>query len=135
MGLLETVREGDQIQRQLKVSKELMSGFCDLSGDSNPLHVNDGFAKSKGFSGRVAYGNMLNLMISALVGMDLKDDNVMLFYQEIQYKKPVYINDLITAIGTISNISTSVGVIEIKLKFRNQADTLVAKGSCSLKCI
>lgn len=135
MGLLDTARVGDKVERQLVVSEQLVNNFSTLSGDFNPLHTNDKFAKSKGFLGRVAHGSILNLMISSIVGMSLNDDNVMLLSQRTSHKKPIFIDDVITAIGTIFNISTSVGVIEMKLKFKNQNQVLVAQGSCSLKCL
>ena len=135
MGLLDTARVGDKVERQLVVSEQLVNNFSTLSGDFNPLHTNDKFAKSKGFLGRVAHGSILNLMISSIVGMSLNDDNVMLLSQRTSHKKPIFIDDVINAIGTIFNISTSVGVIEMKLKFKNQNQVLVAQGSCSLKCL
>jgi 3-hydroxybutyryl-CoA dehydratase len=135
MGLLNTARVGDKFERQLVVSEQFVSNFAVLSGDFNPLHTNDKFAKSKGFPGRVVHGSILNLMISSIVGMSLNDDNVMLLSQRTSYKKPIFIDDIITAIGTILTISTSVRVIEMRLKFKNQDQILVAQGSCSLKCL
>jgi 3-hydroxybutyryl-CoA dehydratase len=135
MGLLDTSRLGDKVERQLVVSEQLVNNFSALSGDYNPLHTNDEFAKSKGFPGRVVHGCILTLMTSSIVGMSLNDDNVMLLSQRTSHKKPIFIDDIITAIGTIITISVSVGVIEMQLKFKNQNQVLVAKGSCSLKCL
>jgi acyl dehydratase len=135
MGLLDTARVGDGVERLLVVSEQLVNNFSALSGDFNPLHTNDEFAKSKGFPGRVVHGSILNLMISSIVGMSLNDDNVMLLSQRTSHKKPIFIDDIITAIGTIITISPSVRVIEMQLKFKNQNQILVAQGSCSLKCL
>ncbi len=135
MGLLDTARVGDKVERQLVVSEQLVNNFSVLSGDFNPLHTNDKFAKSKGFPGRVVHGSILNLMISSIVGMSLNDDNVMLLSQRTSHQKPIFIDDIITAIGTVFTISASVRVIEMQLKFKNQNQVLVAQGSCSLKCL
>jgi 3-hydroxybutyryl-CoA dehydratase len=135
MGLLDTARVGDGVERLLVVSEQLVNNFSALSGDFNPLHTNDEFAKSKGFPSRVVHGSILNLMISSIVGMSLNDDNVMLLSQRTSHKKPIFIDDIITAIGTIITISPSVRVIEMQLKFKNQNQILVAQGSCSLKCL
>ena len=135
MGFLDTANVGDIFERQLIISEDLMKKFSNISGDLNPLHTNEKFAKNKGFPGRVAYGNILNLMLSALVGMDLNNDSVMLLSQRIDYKKPVFLNDKIIATGTISVISKAVRVVELSMRFVNQEEVLVAKGSCSLKCI
>ena len=135
MGLLDTANIGDIFERQLIISEDLMKKFSNISGDLNPLHTNEKFAKNKGFPGRVAYGNILNLMLSALVGMDLNNDSVMLLSQRIDYKKPVFLNDKIIATGTISVISKAVRVVELSIRFVNQEEVLVAKASCSFKCI
>ena len=74
-------------------------------------------------------------MLSALVGMDLNNDSVMLLSQRIDYKKPVFLNDKIIATGTISVISKAVRVVELSIRVVNQEEVLVAKGSCSFKCI
>ena len=134
MGLLDACI-GDEFERQLVVSDSLMDDFSKISGDFNPLHTNEKFAKKKGFSGRIAYGTILNLMVSSILGMDLNDDNVMLLSQRIEYKKPIFIGDTITATGTISAISVAVKVVEFKFQFKNQNKALVAKGNSSLQCI
>ena len=135
MGLLDTANVGDIFERQLIISEDLMKKFSNISGDLNPLHTNETFAKNKGLPGIVSYGNILNLMLSALVGMDLNNDSVMLLSQRIDYKKPVFLNDKIIATGTISVISKAVRVVELSMRFVNQEEVLVAKGSCSFKGI
>ena len=135
MGLLDTANVGDQYERNLIVSQKLMEDFSKISGDCNPLHTNDDFARKKGFPGRVAYGNILGLMISELVGMGLDDENVMLISQRLDYKKPMFVGDVIVVTGVVSAISKTVKVVEMKLYFRNQEVVVVAKGSCSLKCL
>ena len=74
-------------------------------------------------------------MISELVGMGLGDENVMLLSQRLDYKKPMFVGDVIVATGMVSAISITVKVVKMKLYFRNQEKVVVAKGSCSLKCL
>lgn len=63
----------------------------------NPLHTDDSFAKEKGFPERVMYGNIINAFVSTLIGMCLPTPDVIIHSQEIQYKSPVFMNDVLTA--------------------------------------
>ena len=135
MRLLDAICIGDEFERIWTISEDILAEFAKISGDFNPLHTNDDFARKKGFPGRVAYGNILGLMISELVGMGLGDENVMLISQRLDYKKPMFVGDVIVVTGVVSAISKTVKVVEMKLYFRNQEEVVVAKGSCSLKCL
>ena len=126
---------GQSFVRQIKVTKTLLNLFGELAQDFNPLHVNEDYAKQKGFQGRVAYGNILGLMISALVGESLKESQMMLINQSINYKAPVFIEDDITLTAKISDKNDVFEVIELKLEFRNQENKLVAKGKCQAKTL
>ena len=59
-------QEGQSFSRKLPISSSLMQAFAEASGDVHPLHVDEGFANERGFRGRVAYGNLLSLMISSI---------------------------------------------------------------------
>ena len=88
-------------------------------------------AKSKGFEGRVMYGNILNAFVSHFVGMLLPSREVMIQSQNINYHKPVYLNDEILLDAGIDIVSEAVNIINYKLKFRRVTDgksELVAKG-------
>ena len=50
----------------MNITDDLLKKFEEISGDSNPLHVNKSYALERGFKDRVAYGNILGLMVSQL---------------------------------------------------------------------
>ncbi len=56
---LELMKEGELFTCSTVVSQALVDGFQLLSGDNNALHTDELYAKSKGYSGKVAYGNLL----------------------------------------------------------------------------
>ena len=116
------------------ITEEFLKKFGDLSGDYNPLHVNETYAKKKGFKDRVAYGNILGLLVSQLVGMHLWSEDVMLLSQKINFKKPVYPGDVIELTGRIALKSAAVNIIELSLSFTNYAGEIVASGKCQVRC-
>jgi 3-hydroxybutyryl-CoA dehydratase len=120
---------------QILITDPLMKQFAELSQDYSPIHIENDFAQSKGLKGRVAYGNILGLMVSRLVGMDLKTSDIMLISQTIKYHAPVFIDDTITLLAEIDAISDAVQVIELKLTFTNQTSEKIASGKCQAKFI
>lgn len=120
---------------ELAITENVLSVFGELSKDYNPLHTNKEFSAKKGFSDKVAYGNILSLMISKLVGMDLWSQDVMLVSQTVNYLQPVYVGDTILLSASVKYISESVNIVELKLSFTNQKGDVCASGKCSVKVI
>ena len=59
---------GQKESFQYDVTEEKMKSFLELTGDVNPLHTDDEYAKGKGHSGRVVYGMLTASLISTLGG-------------------------------------------------------------------
>jgi len=125
----------DTFDQQFKISEELVSDFVKLSNDRNPLHTIDEFAIDKGFKSRVVQGNLQNCFISYFIGECLPSKNVMILSQTINYKKPVYINDILFLKVKIIGVFESVGLIEFDFNFKNQLDEIISKGIIKIKLI
>lgn len=132
MTISELAEKSANIQYTYKVTPEVYYSFQRCSNDYNPLHTDESFAERKGFEGRVMYGNILNAFISHFVGMLLPHREVMIQSQDINFHKPVYLNDEIQLEAGIDTVSEAVNIINYKLKFRRVKDwekpELVAKG-------
>ena len=78
------------------------------------------------------YGNILNAFVSHFVGMLLPSREVMIQTQDINFHKPVYLNDEILLEASIETVSEAVNIINYKLKFRRvkegEKPELIAKG-------
>ena len=127
------VREDAVFSRALTVTDRLMEAFLSISGDDNPLHTDEAFARAQGFQGRVAYGNLIALMISSLVGVEMKSLNVMLISETIAFRKPVYGGDTISLTATVAAKIDAMQVAELKYQADNQSGELVASGKIMVK--
>ena len=123
---------GEEFKRAFEVNAEHHKQFIALSNDNNPLHVNEEFAKSKGFVGRVMHGNILNSFLSFFIGECLPTKNVIIHSQEIIFKNPVYLNDSLSFIAKVSGVFESVNAVEFKYSFRNEDSKVVAKGKIQI---
>lgn len=126
MNSLKNIRIGDKATFSKTISEEDVKLFARISGDMNPLHLNDEFAKKSRFGKRIVHGLLTASLISAVLGTKLPGPGCIYIRQELVFTKPVYIGDTITA---------EVEVIEIrdnKVKLRtscyNQNNIEVIRG-------
>jgi len=119
---------GQRFTADYVVDESVHAAFVALSGDRNPLHCDEAFARSKGFAGRVMHGNILCAFLSDAIGMRLSTPNVMILTQEIAFVAPVYLGDGLRWEGTVEDISPAVRAVDVKFRFRNQAGKVVARG-------
>ena len=134
MTIQELAEKSASITHTYLVTPEVYSAFQTVSGDFNPLHTNLEFATKKGFTGKVMYGNILNAFISHFVGMLLPSQDVMILSQDINFHKPVYLNDEITLKASIDDVSEAVGYISYKLVFYRVKER-VAKGHVQISVL
>ena len=125
----------DTFDEKFKISDELVSDFVKLSNDRNPLHTIDKFAIDKGFKSMVVQGNLQNCFISYFIGECLPSKNVMILSQNINFKNPVYINDILNLRVKIIGVFESVDLIEFEFNFTNQLNKIISKGIIKIKLI
>ena len=119
---------GQQESFSVTVTKEMMEKFLDITGDVNPLHVSDDFAKEKGFPGRVAYGMLTASLISTLGGVYLPGKYCLIQGVEVRFAKPVFIGDVLEVTGETVRVDTDLRYLEIRVTIRNQRNEKVLRG-------
>ena len=113
----------------VRVKSEKLDKFLKISGDINPLHTDTEYSKSKGFPDRVVYGMLTSSFFSTLVGVYLPGKYCLLQGIDIQFSKPVYIDDILTITGKVSYINEAYKQIEIKAIIINQDNEKVSKAT------
>lgn len=81
-----------------------IKSFAGISGDRNPVHMDDEYAKTSQFKKRIAHGMISSSFFSALFGTRLPGPGCVYVKQDLVFRKPVYIGDTIIASVTVSNI-------------------------------
>ena len=124
---------GDSFNSVFILSKEIYDGFINVFEDKNPMHVNLEFAQNHGYSQVVMHGNILNGFISYFIGEQLPIKEIVILSQDIKFKNPVFLNDILQFNATVFEIYESVNVINFKFTFINQKKITVAKGKIQIK--
>ena len=83
------------------IDGSMVDKFADISGDNNPIHLNDITAKEMGFEGRIAHGAMLVAEISRIAASKYPGPNTIYLGQDISYLAPVYPGIEITGKATL----------------------------------
>lgn len=79
------------------VTESDIAAFAGLSGDFNPVHINEEFAKTTMFKGRIAHGMLSVSFLSTVLGMKLPGPGCVYVSQTLKFKAPVYIGETVTA--------------------------------------
>jgi 3-hydroxybutyryl-CoA dehydratase len=106
-----------------------MSTFAELSGDRNPLHMDEAFARQCGFSGRVAYGLLTSCYYSTLVGMYLPGRWALLHGLDVEFKAPAFPDDRLTVAGAITHLTDAYRRLEIKASIVNGQGKTLSKAT------
>ena len=97
------------------VTEAMMETFRDLTGDVNPLHCDDAFAKEKGFDGKVAYGMLTASFLSTMAGVYLPGENSLIQSVEVKFSKPVFPGDVIAFRGKVSEKNDTFQFLTLKV--------------------
>jgi 3-hydroxybutyryl-CoA dehydratase len=119
---------GQQESFTVTITEDMMAKFREITGDINPLHVSDDFAKEKGFPQRVAYGMLTASLISTLGGVYLPGKYCLIQGVEVRFAKPVFIGDVLEVTGEAVKVDRDLRYLEIKVTIRNQRNEKVLRG-------
>ncbi len=105
---------------------EMMTAFAVISGDFNPLHSDEEFARQNGFPGRVAFGMLTSSLYSRLVGMYLPGKRALLQGMDLEFKVPAYIGDVLSVYGEVTYLNEAYQRVELKGRIVSQARQIIS---------
>jgi len=119
---------GDSYSTSREVTDELIRKFADVSGDHNPIHLDEEFAKKTRFGRRIAHGMLSGAFISAVLGAEFKERKIVYLSQTMKFIAPVFIGDTVTATGTVTKIREERGIVTLETICTNQSGETLVKG-------
>ncbi len=119
---------GATASRTKVISDEDVRGFAAASGDTNSVHLDEAAAARSIFGRRVAHGMLTASLISAVLGNDLPGPGTIYLKQEVNFKKPVFIGDEITATVELVAYREKRRIATFRTICTNQSGELVIEG-------
>jgi 3-hydroxybutyryl-CoA dehydratase len=86
-----------------------IEAFAAVSGDLNPVHMDEAFARTTPFGGRIAHGMLTAAYISAVLGNQLPGPGAIYLSQTLRFRRPVKIGDPVTARVTVKTLDAGKG--------------------------
>ena len=122
------IKMGQSAEVVHTVTEKDIQVFGDLSGDYNPLHFNEDWAKTTMFGGRIAHGILTAAFISTAIGMHLPGPGTIYMSQSMRFLGPVRIGDTITARVEVVMLNDEKERVTLKTTCTNQAGKVVMDG-------
>ena len=126
------IKIGMEEKFQIEITEQMLDVFCTLTGDENPLHCDEEYAKEKGKKGRVAYGMLTASFLSTLAGMYLPGEKSLIRSVEVKFLKPVYIGDVLEIKGVVEEKHDVFQRIELKVTATRNGTEKVLKGKMKI---
>ena len=124
---LEDLTVGQQALFGKTVTEADIAAFAGVSGDTNPIHLHDGFARTTRFGQRIAHGMLSGSFISTVIGTKLPGPGAVYISQTMNFMAPVMIGDTITAVATVAAIDDKRRRVTLKTQCLN-GDKVVIDG-------
>jgi acyl dehydratase len=112
-------------QFQITITESMIDDFAKISGDYNPLHMDEKFAQSRDFKNRVCHGMLLGSLFSRLIGMYVPGKYGLYFSQTLNFVNPTIVDDAVTVTGKVISKSESTKIIELKTTIKNSSHVIV----------
>lgn len=135
--MVNQVKYGEMyIGRQASFSKTITEHdvytFAGVSGDFNPVHVNEEFAKKTPFKGRIAHGMLGASFISTVLGTLLPGIGTIYLGQELRFTRPIRIGDTVTATAEVAEMRDDKKIVTLKTIVTNQNGEKVIDGKATV---
>jgi len=123
-----SLNPGDKASRTTTITDDMIRLFADLTGDTNPVHLDDTYAAGTRFGRRIAHGMIAAGLISAALANDLPGPGSVYLSQTLQFKAPVYPGDTITTTVEVKHVRPDKPIVTLATACTNQNNVVVLEG-------
>jgi acyl dehydratase len=123
---------GDSAEITKRIEQADVDAFAAVTGDHNPVHVDEEFAKSTRFGRRIAHGMLTASLISSVLANKLPGEGSVYLGQSLKFIAPVFPGDEITARVTVKEIREDKPILRLETICMNQRDEIVIRGEATV---
>lgn len=125
---IKEIKLNDSASYTRTITDAMVILFAGVSGDDNPVHVNDTYAKNSMFKERIAHGALISSLFSKVLGTELPGEGCIYLQQSSKFVAPVRIGDTITATVTVKEIIEERNRVRLETIATNQEGVQVVVG-------
>ncbi len=123
---------GESATLERTIDDATIRGFAEVTGDRNPIHLDDDYAKASFFEGRIAHGMLVASLISEVLGTKLPGPGTIYLGQQLKFLAPVRPGDTVTVRAEITAFDKARGRITMATRVTNQRGETVIDGEAKL---
>ena len=123
---------GDSAEITKTIEQADINAFADVTGDHNPVHVDETFAQTTRFGRTIAHGMLTASLISSVLANKLPGPGSVYLGQTLKFVAPVYPGDQITARVTVKEIREDKAIVKLETICVNQRDEIVIRGEATV---
>jgi len=122
------MKVGDTASITRTITEQDIGAFAELTGDHNPVHLDETFAQTTRFGKRIAHGMLGASLISAVLGNELPGMGSIYLSQSLQFLGAVYIGDTVTARVTVTRVRPDKPIVTLETICENQRGEILIRG-------
>jgi 3-hydroxybutyryl-CoA dehydratase len=122
------IQIGDIAEYSKTITDEDVRAFASLTGDHNPVHLDEKYANGTRFKRRVAHGMLTASLISSVLANKLPGEGTVYLSQSLKFVAPVYLDDTVTARVTVTALRDDKPIATLETVCLNQRGETLVKG-------
>src|SRR4051794_7313327 len=126
------IQVGDTAEYSKTISDTDVRAFATLTGDHNPVHLDEDYARDTRFGRRIAHGMLTASLISSVIANELPGEGTIYLSQTLQFVAPVYLDDTVTARVTVLKIREDKPIATLETVCVNQHGETLVKGEATV---
>ena len=123
-----SLKVGDSAETRKTIADEDVRAFAELTGDRNPVHLDEEYAASTRFGRRIAHGMLGASLISAVLANELPGRGTVYLSQTLRFTAPVFLGDTVTARVTVKSVREDKPVVTLETVCTNERGERVVEG-------
>lgn len=120
--------EGDFFEKKVVINYQMGEKFADVSGDKNPIHLDEDFAEQTRFGKRIVHGMLIGSYFSAIIGNDFPGNGTIYLNQSMIFKNPIYYNSDVIIRIEIKSIDRQKNRLLLSTTCRDYNDKILVDG-------
>ncbi len=128
----EPIQVGDNATDVKHITRDDVLKFSEVTGDRNPVHLDEEYAKNTMFKRPIAHGMLSAGLVSKVLGTQLPGYGSIYLSQTFNFKRPVYIGDTVTTIVTVKEIKEEKNIFILETLCKNQDGKILLDGEAMI---
>lgn len=128
---MQDFKVGDKVSVTVQVTDKMVRQFAELSGDHNPMHLDDDYAKGTRFGRRIAHGMICGALISRALATELGPGGIYLS-QTLKFQNPVFIDDILVIELQVMSMRQEKGIASIETIVKKSTGEVCVKGDAMI---